>query len=324
MWNEYRKHIRALFASILPLLSGIFLCFVIWDVLFDLIVMPSIAEYHSLEEIGYNNVIVSSKQAESFPSLWKLDNLVTYKNNQGKRLNTNNYIQLEHGFIPETLLGAREIAVSEKMAEKLDLSVGSEVLADYAIVDEPIEYSVRVILPYLSDLYETSENRDFSFAVVGFDEELFTHTRGHFVYFLDEQTYNEFMSSYNAYSEKYDIKKEVLLLQNRQLTLAITFSVILIIAFLFISIYVHRIITSEVVKYYRDGFSPAVVRRLNCCDHTIFLGAPVIIEVAWMAYYQFSVQRFLFSLTGSSIALMLVVFFLGIAGGRKYGQANHF
>lgn len=323
MWNEYRKHIRALFASILPLLGSILACFVVWNVLFNLVVMPSIAEYHSLKEIGYSNVIVSSKQTDAFPALKKLDNLVTYRNERGKRLNINNYIQLEHSIIPNDVLGAHEVAVSEKMAEKLDLSVGSKVVADYAIFDEPIEYRVRAILPYLSDLYETSENRDFSFVVVGFDEELFNHTQGRFVYFLNGQTYNEYMSADNAYSEKYDIKNEVLSLRNRQLTLAIMFSVILSITFLFISIYVHRIITSEVVKYYRDGFGPAAVRKLNGCDHALFLGAPVIIEVAWMTYYQFSSQRFIYALSGASLALVLVVIFLGITGGRKYGRANH-
>lgn len=323
MWNEYRKHIRALFTSILPLLGSIFACFVVWDVLFNLVVMPSIAEYHSLQEIGYSNVIVSSKQADAFPSLKKLDNLVTYRNEQGKRLNTNNYIQLEHSIIPNEVLGVREVAVSEKMAEKLDLSVGSKVVANYAIFDEPIEYSVRAILPYLSDLYEASENRDFSFAVVGFDKELFNRTQGRFVYLLDGQTYNKYMSADNTYSEKYDIEKEVLSLRNRQLALTITFSVILSIAYLLISIYVHRIITSEVVKYYRDGFGPTDVRKLNGCDHALFLGTPVIIEVAWMAYYQFSSQRSIYALSGASLALVLMVIILGITGGRKYGRANH-
>ncbi len=323
MRNEYKKHIRALFTSILPLLGIILVCFVVWDVLFNLAVMPSIAECRSLGKIGYSNVVVSSKQTGAFTSLKKLDNLVTYRNEHGKQLNTNNYIQLEPSSIPKDVLGSREIAVSEKMAEKLGLSVGSEVVADYDIYDEPIKYRVRVILPYLSDLYETSKNRDFSFAIVGFDEELFNHTQGRFVYLLDEQTYNEYMSADNSYSEKYDIQKEVLSLRNRQLALAIAFSVILIIAFLLVGIYAHRIITSEDVKYYRDGYGPAAVRKLNGCDHALFLGVPVIIEVAWMAYYQFSTRRFLYALSGSSLALVLVVIFLGIAGGRKYGRANH-
>ena len=323
MLNEYKKHVRAIYTSTLPFVGLLLVCFFIWNLLFNLILMPFIKEYYSLKEIGYSNVVISSNQTDDFSSLKKLDNLVTFRSASKKRLNTNTYIQTDHCIIPGESLGARDIAVSEKMADRLDLKVGSKVEADYAIFDEPIVYTVKIVLPYLSDLYETQENRDFSLAVVGYDDDLFRHVQGHFVYLLTEQTFDEYMSSDNSYSEKYDIQKEVLSLRNGQATWSVVFSLLLILVFILLGLFIHRIITNEVVKYYRDGFGPIVVRKINRFDHVLFFGIPVMLELIWMIYKQISTHSFLPVLSGSLLALVLVTIFLETVGGSKYGKANH-
>ena len=125
--------------------------------------MPRYKELISLQQGTYDRVVISSSETEGFPRLKKLSNLVTVRNSSNSLRNINLYIQADDPVIVGTILNANEIAISGKLAERLDLSVGSQISADFPIYDTAATYEVKAILPYLSDLYATQESQDFAF-----------------------------------------------------------------------------------------------------------------------------------------------------------------
>ena len=322
MSSEYNKHLRVMLPSLAPFTAAIIIVLIIWDIVFLNVIMPRYKEQISLQHGAYERVVISSSDIEEFPSLKKLNNLVTFRNEDDSRLNINTYIQSDDPIIVGIMLKSNEIAISGKMAERFGIRIGSRIIADFPIYDTQITYEVKAVLSYLSDLYDTQENQDFAFAIVGYDESLYNHSQGNVVYLLDDEQYGEYMKNDYSYSERYSIADEVTAIK-RRIALYCAFVTLLILLFvLALALYLHKGINTETDKYYRDGYNASSVKAINRNDHVFFIGIPFLIEIMWIVFFQLRLERQIYYLLPYIVAMIIIFVCLSLSGGRRYGRAN--
>ena len=322
MSSEYNKHLRVMLPSLAPFTAAIIVVLIVWNAVFINLIMPRYKEQIGLQQGTYNRVVISSSESENFPRLKKLRNLVTVRNGVNSRININMYIQVDDPVIVGTVLNANEIAVSGKMAERLGLSIGSQVNVDFPIYDMATTFVVKTILPYLSDLYNTQESQDFAFAIVGYDENLCTLSQGDTVYLMDDTRYDEYMKKNYSYSERYSIADEVSRIRSRIAMYCIFTDALMLLIVLGLSIYLHKGINAEADKYYRDGFDVSTVKSINRKDHMAFIGIPFMIEIIWIIFYQIRVGQQISYLLPAIGAIIIIFTCLSVLGGRRYGRAN--
>lgn len=322
MSSEYNKHLRVMLPSLAPFTAAIIVVLIVWNAVFINLIMPRYKEQIGLQQGTYNRVVISSSESENFLRLKKLRNLVTVRNGVNSRININMYIQVDDPVIVGTVLNANEIAVSGKMAERLGLSIGSQVNVDFPIYDMATTFVVKTILPYLSDLYNTQESQDFAFAIVGYDENLCTLSQGDTVYLMDDTRYDEYMKKNYSYSERYSIADEVSRIRSRIAMYCIFTDALMLLIVLGLAIYLHKGINAEADKYYRDGFDVSTVKSINRKDHMAFIGIPFMIEIIWIIFYQIRVGQQISYLLPAIGAIIIIFTCLSVLGGRRYGRAN--
>ena len=322
MAEEYRSHFKAMIPSLAWLFCALVMGFVLWDIAFSGIIYPLQREVDYINESKYSFVIESSNDYGDYSRLKKLDNIITFTNEQGKRLNANTYIPVETALLGEWNLQKNEIAVSQKLADKLSLSVGSMVSADYPVYDQPMEYEVKVILPYASDLYNMMDSQDFSYAVVGDDGVLLNQAKGTWTYFLNAQENEEYYEKNNSYINRFDLAEEK---ENLYIVIAVRYAALVVIMLTLvvtIAVLMHKEINREVLKYYYDGYEICHVKRIDRKDHFFFYGIPCIVQIIWVALFIRKAEYPIAFFLCVFVILFSMHFITMFVGGRKYGKAN--
>lgn len=322
MSSEYNKHLRVMMTAQAPFTAAIIVLLIVWNAVFMNLIMPRYKELISLQKGTYDRVVISGSETEEFSRLKKLSNLVTVRNSSNSRCNINMYIQADDPVIVGTILNANEIAISGKLAERLNLCAGSQITVDFPIYDTAAIYEVKAVLPYLSDLYDTQENQDFAFAIVGYDENLYKHSQGEIVYLMDDVRYGEYMERNYSYSERYIIADEVSTIRKRIVLYSILANALIFLTVLGLAVYLHKGINTESDKYYRDGYSVSCVRSINRNDHRVFIGIPFLIEMIWIIFCQIREGQQVPYLWPVAGAMIIIFMSLSVIGGRRYGRAN--
>lgn len=322
MVDEYRSHFKAMIPSLAWLFSVLVMGFILWDIAFSSLVYPFQKELDYINESRYSYVVESSNDYEKYSRLKKLDNIITFTNDQGKRLNVNTYLPIETAMLGEWDLQANEIAVSQKLADKLGLSVGSIVSADYPVYDQPMEYEVKTILPYASDLYNATDSQDFSYALVGDDGVLMNQAKGIWTYFLSPQEYEEYYAENNSYINRFDLSEEK---ENLSIKIIIRYAVLVVFMLalvITVAMLMHKEINREVIKYYYDGYEIYQVKRIDHRDHFFFYGIPCIAQMICMGFIIRKAEYPIAFFLCVFVILVTMLFITMFVGGRKYGKAN--
>lgn len=322
MVDEYKSHFKAMIPSLAWLFCVLMMGFVLWDIAFSEIVYPLQREKDYINQSRYSYVVESSNDYGNYSRLKKLDNIITFTNGQGKRLNVNTYIPVETAVLGEWNLQENEIAVSQKLADKLGLSVGSMISADYPVYDLPMEYEVKVILPYASDLYNSMDSQDFSYAVVGDDGVLLNQAKGIWTYFLNTQEYEEYYERNNSYINRFDLTEEKENLSIKIMVRYVALVVIMLALVITVAVLMHKEINREVLKYYYDGYEILYVKRIDRKDHFFFYGIPCIVQIIWVALFMRKAEYPIAFFLCVFVILVSMLFVTMFLGGRKYGKAN--
>ena len=322
MVDEYRNHFKAMIPSMAWLFCVLVIGFVLWDIFFSQIIYPLQKELDYIKESGYSYVVESSNDYEGYSRLKKLDNIITFTNKQGKRSNVNIYIPVGQSSWDELDLQENEIAISKKLADKLNLSIKSIVSADYPIYDQPMEYEVKVILPYASDLYNILENQDFSYAVVGDNGVLLNHSKGIWTYFLNPQEYEEYYKRDNSYINRFDLSEEKDDLFAQVTVRYVVMLILMIILVITVAVLMHKEINREVLKYYYDGYEISHVKQIDRRDHFLFYGIPCVFQIILMGVLIRRAEYPLALFICVFVILLIILFITIFVGGRKYGKAN--
>lgn len=322
MVDEYKSHFKAMIPSLAWLFCVLMMGFVLWDIAFSEIVYPLQREKDYINQSRYSYVVESSNDYGNYSRLKKLDNIITFTNDQGKRLNVNTYIPVETAVLGEWNLQENEIAVSQKLADKLGLSVGSMISADYPVYDLPMEYEVKVILPYASDLYNSMDSQDFSYAVVGDDGVLLNQAKGIWTYFLNTQEYEEYYERNNSYINRFDLTEEKDNLSIKIMVRYVALVVIMLALVITVAVLMHKEINREVLKYYYDGYGIHHVKRIDRKDHFFFYGIPCVVQIIWVAFLIRKAEYPIAFFLCVFVILVSMLFITMFVGGRKYGKAN--
>ena len=322
--TEYKKHF---FKNIFPLM-WYELLFIVMNVLILMGLKqystPNILNLKALCEGKYEYVVESSEKYEQFAGIYKLDNLVSIYNEDGKHYNVNYYMKNEYATfdnLQEAGGDSRELVLSKKAADKIGDQTEDFVDVDLPILDEKSSFKIVEIIPYLNDYYNVTENTDFSVAIIGYDETFEKATSGKYVYFLSTDEMNQFLADELSYKEIYEISQERTKLEMKtkmaQWVMCIVF---IIISFSYLML-IKREIISESKKYYYDVVGVGAVKKIYWLDHVIFYVFPMLISYALLGCFsRYKIFDDKFCL---AIAIVSVFYFLIIQmGGNKFGKAN--
>lgn len=318
--NEYKKHIMGMLPELITFFVLLSIAFCVWDAVYLFVICPRQKEYPTLLQHDYSYIIESGFETSEYCSLKKLDNIITFKNSKGKKLNVNVYIQPENALAVCAHLKSGEVAVSRKMADILNIEVGSVLNAEYPIYDDSVEYRVVQIYGYMSNFYDVERNVDFSSAIVGDDGTLYKQAKGKMVYFLDDGETEQYADKGYSYSARYDLKTEKELYGGKNrlfsgIMVAAIFLMVVVCAY-----FSHRAIIQEVVKYYHDGYEIEVVKNINVRDHLIVLGIPTVVQELWMVLKLYNIG-FLVIVSAVIVCTVIIASFVG---GRKFDKSNYF
>ena len=320
--SVYKKHIRTMSPSLALFFLMLTIGLILWDTAIIIFIRPVCREFLSLEKLAYSYVVESSDGEIQYPSMKKLSNIITFSNTKKDRMNINTYVIGTATFFSGIHVNPHEIMISEKVAERLDLSVGDRITAEYPVYSEPYEYSIIDILPYGSDLYNVADSSDFSYVIVGDDGILVNQAAGKTFYFLDNTEYHAFMDNEYSYSEQFDITEELHSLSSRQ-ALLYTISLIVLFAFLTIMLYLaHKTISKENLKYYHDGFSVRTVKTIDRLDHLLSCGIPLIVEIIWIFCSSLCKDLPTPFLAVIEVGLIFSAITCIFIGGIRFGKAN--
>lgn len=319
MKKEYRKHFCGMF-SVLALYSCLlFICLAFVDIFLVYYIKPIQMETDSLESVGYHKVIVSNALENEYSPVRKLDNIITFSYDS-KKMNANTYICSPSSYYRAYNLSDGEIAISKKMADRLHLTEGDIVKAEYSIYDHQIEYSVKEILPYASDAYDVRNNQDFSYAIIGYDDNLTNKASGKYVYFMDDNQYADWMNRNLSYDSHYDIEDELVDLNSYLLILYGIYFVVMIVFIVIVTILMRKAVNSEILKYYYEGYPVSVVKLFDRLDVLIFNGIPILLQIIFIIF-AYSFDRVICILNVAVVVFLLMISVL--QGGMKYVKANN-
>jgi len=318
MNNIYRKHLCGMF-SILATYSGVLiLCLAIIDIFLMYSIKPLHMEANSLEDMDYQIVIESNTCVNEYLPIRKLDNIITFSSNKGA-MNINTYISGTSPYFDKLNLSETEIVISEKMAQRLHLSEGDSITADYSIYDQPVEYKVKSVVPFMSDLYNVRSNRDFSYAIIGYDSNLAEKASGKFVYLMSDKQYDEWMNQELSYIAHYNITEEKETIKEYLVILYAVYFLLIAAIVLIINIFLRKAVNEEILKYYYEGYSVDIVKKYDRMDIFIFMGIPVVLQIVFVLIGYSFCELFCLSV----IVLLAVLLLISVLqGGMRYAKVH--
>lgn len=277
----------------------------------------------AIESLNCTSVIESNLCYSEFSCNYKMDNLITFCSMDNNRMNVNTYMDLDgvSTILHDVKLSENEVAISKRIAEKLNVSQGDKVYLELPLYDESLEYTVAEIIPFVWDYYEVEDNRDFSVACIGYNQSIERKTLGKYISFLNTEQVEAYMDKEYSYSETFNIQaeKEQLRLKTVVCTTIIMSLLALIVAVY--SVIFYRIVLREIVKYRMDNYAICFLKKLYRLDYAVYCVLPLmlLLVISVIAIPLCSISAAIAEL----IAVMLFVTVLGFEiGGRTFERAD--
>lgn len=212
-----------------------------------------------IERLDYDYVVLS-EEPDGNNTYIKFLNLATVETDDG-RINVNAYMQSTDGTYRQSSplyyekLGVNEIVVSEKIATKLKLDIGSSVKLNFILSEREVPYVVKGILEYTTDYYDFKGNHDFSVILIGYDDEIFQKNRNQYISFLNEDELKVYQDNMLSYKDLIYVETEKATIKNESLLVESLLIGIHILMFGLYCVVIRRVVMREMKRYYYDGFS---------------------------------------------------------------------
>lgn len=322
--REIKKHIvKAVFPI---LIWGMLFCLIL--ILFNFamlnyLIVPLVRNADYLDG-KYNQVIVSNELYAEYCSEYQFPELITVSNASNQRINTNVYMPTNNtnNLMLNCALKTDEIAISEKVANKLHLSVGSRVYLDFSISEQPKEFIVVSIIPYCWNYYDVLDNSDFSVVHIGYDENLVQRSSLKSVYYLSDAEYIDYVDKDYSYSDHYDVNGEIKSIRSRiNILIGSCILVSSIISLGFLVFLSHRT-KSEAVKYHYNGYEASFVKKIHKTDYLFLYVIPICIFgicISVMSALIHSVTAIFLTIVLIDLVMAAITYFKEI---KAYGKAN--
>ena len=320
--SEYRKHLKNnLFPALWFCLVYVAVCLLLYGL--TALIRPYILSTKAIKQIDVQKVVESDQRYSEYSVMYKLENLCTVMTDSNARLNVFVYVQAadQSALVQEYTLAENEIAVSEKVSECLHVKQGDIIRLELPVYNEAQKYEVVSILPYTADYYNVGDSMDFSVVCLGRNNTLIDHMNGKYVYFLDDNEYDSFMKHEYSYRTVHDSGTDVGFLTGRADVLSTLVSVLWTCAMLVYAFIMNRMVTEETLKFYRDTYSPTIVKKIYLADCLLSISLPSGIGLALLLTA---------ILMNRMTAVYVLVYILGlfvtvfsvVRGGKKFEKAD--
>ena len=274
------------------------------------------------EKMGYSHVVESTEYIAEYFSYYKLSNLVTIE--KGNHIaNANFYVQINSESdirICSDNIAPGEIAISEKIAKNLNVSVGDSIQLMLPLYADASTYKVVKILSYVDDYYDFEDDYDFSVALIGYDSVIESHAKGVYVGFFTEEDVNAFLSQELPYNKMYYVTSELEQSKNEIITSNIIVLAVLTAMFSLYSILISTNLKKEWRKYFVEGVGLNFLRRLILLDKLIFIATLGLFVFALM-FVASLLDIVLFDFALKVLVSYVAVMVVNLSWRDKYGKA---
>lgn len=275
--REIKKHVtKAVFPN---LFWGILLCIILllFNVVLTQCLIIPLAKNVDYLDGKYCQVVVSNELYPEYCSEYQFSDLITVSNGTNRRINTNAYMTqpVANNLILANGLKQNEIAISEKVAQKLGIGVGDKAYLELSIFEEPKEYMVVSLIPYCWNYYDVLDNSDFSVVHIGYDEKMVQSTAMKVTYYLNQNEYYDYLGKNYSYANHYDIEEELQAIRTRSkllIVVCIVLSALLSGVFL---LFLSSRIKREAVKYHYNGYKASFVKKIHLIDYLLLYIIPL-------------------------------------------------
>ena len=322
--REIKKHVtKAVFPN---LFWGILLCIVLLllnVVLTQLFIIPLVK---NVDYLGgkYCQVVVSNEFYPEYCSEYQFSDLITVSSVTNRRINTNAYMTqpVANSPILANDLKQDEIAISEKVAQKLGIGVGDKAYLELSIFEEPKEYTVVSLIPYCWNYYDVLDNSDFSVVHIGYDEKIVQSTIMKATYYLNETEYNDYLGKNYSYTNHYDVEGEVQTIRIRSVVLTVISIVISsLISGGFLLFLSHRT-KREAVKYHYNGYKAAFVKKIHLIDYLLLYIIPLCLFGICIAIMSIAIHFVYACFLAVLLIGLVMVCIMYLKEIKAYGKAH--
>ena len=321
--RELKKHIqKAVFPHVI---EGMLFCIVLL-VLNSIMVINWInplVQNTSYLEGKYNKVVLSNKIYSDYLFEYQFTELITVSSENSHRINANTYIfgNDSGNNLTNCILKENEIAISERIAEKLNLVIGSKVYLEFPFSDSLKEYIVAALIPYCWNYYDILENTDFSVIHIGYDDDLINRASTKCVYFLNDNEYADFANKDLSYTNYYDLNVEIKTLKDRIVILmAVDIMISVVLSTIYLLLISHRT-KREAIKYFYNGYEASFVKQIHQIDYLFLYYFPILlfgIDVAIMIIGVHFISAFLITIVIVDLAMISIILTKEL---KAYGKA---
>ena len=278
----------------LVMIGGVFVVLLMVVIaLFSRMVVLRERQYKTISSSGYDYVVESSI-VNPIPNVYyRMENLVTCENANHQRIHVNAYMDLPNvtydvSPLQTKGLQAFEVAVSQKVAEKLKVGIGDTIQLHIGIYEDSITYTIVDIFGYIDDYYNFEDDEDFSAIKLAYSSPIETGARGKYITFLSDNKLQEFIDENYAYFSINDVRAEREWLLGKIILLnASTFLVYAVVGIIYI-LFLKRLIDQEARKFFVNGYGYRKTKRIALLDYLIWIVTPF-----WISIFTFSVLSFL-------------------------------
>ena len=321
--REIKKH---LVKAVFPIqMWGMLFCIILILLNFIMLnywIVPLVRNADYLEG-QYSQVIVSNELYPEYCSEYQFPELITVSSESNQRINANVYMPngSANNIFLNCALKQNELAISEKAAKKLNVTVGSRVYLDFSISEQPKEYLIVSIIPFCWNYYDVLDNSDFSVVHIGYDENLVQRSSLKAVYFLNDTEYIEYMDKNYSYSDHYDFSGEIKTIRSRISILigaCILVSSIISLGYL---MFLSRRTKSEAVKYHYNGYEASFVKKIHKTDYLFLYIIPICILgicIAIMSAVIHYIAVIILAIVLIDLVMVAITYFKEI---KAYGKA---
>lgn len=241
--------------------------------------LPRVSE--GISSLDYRYVLIAQEGYEE-NSFCRFIHLSTIS--KDKNFNTNVYMQTpESNYRSDApmyvkTLKSDEIALSEKLAEKIKASIGDIVMLELSIIENPVPYKVVGIFEYVDDYYEFNKNTDFSVCLIGYNSSIYLGQKNEKISFLNYDEKEKYLSSGMSYTGYLDVNYERKSLSILCLLRDIVIGAAFCILTLSFMCFEKRSIEPEWNRYHLGAYSNKVVKAFHRCYGLFCIVIPSLVN----------------------------------------------
>ena len=321
--SEYSNNLKRNFGKLFSLSIVFLLLIIITIPLLNSFSADYYRNFKTLKNANYEYSIISKTQTRNLNVFYRLEDISTLMHNY-ETLNVSTYIQTDSEYTLNILnkkLGNSEIAISKKVADKLNLNLNDKLVIKLSLWEESKSYDVVEIFDYLNGFCDIDNNLNFPMIILPFDDNLILNTKGIYTCLLTEEEKNIYFNNNGSYLGLYNKSDDLKLISKKIALLSLIPCSVQIIVSVYFMIIINKIINKEMRKHFRNGFNNKQIKKFKILDCLIFIVTPLMLQFMIIAIICLVSKMLCMHLIMLSFMLLLTQILI-LLGDKKYEKVN--